>query len=45
LKAFAFFRDPAFFVGVPVLTFGLIYNLPVLTGLGLSLIACAMIAG
>lgn len=43
LKAFAFLRDPTFVVGVPLLGFGLIYNIPVLTGLGLSLLACALI--
>ena len=43
LRAFAFLRDPTFVVGVPLLGVGLIYNVPVLTGLGLSLLACALI--
>jgi hypothetical protein len=43
LRAFAFLRDPTFVIGVPVLALGLIYNYPVFTGLGLSLVACAMI--
>jgi hypothetical protein len=43
LKAFAFLRDPTFVFGVPVLGIGLIYNFPALTGLGLSLLACALI--
>lgn len=43
LKAFAFLRDPTFIVGVPLLGVGLIYNIPALTGLGLSLLACALI--
>ncbi|WP_168184495.1 hypothetical protein [Pseudomonas sp. Bc-h] len=43
LRAFAFFRDPTFVIGVPVLAVGLFYNIPAFTGLGLSLIACALI--
>lgn len=43
LKAFAFLRDPTFLAGVPILVVGLIYDLPLCTGFGLSLVACAMI--
>jgi hypothetical protein len=43
LRVFAFLRDPTFILGVPSLGVGLIYNIPALTGLGLSLLACALI--
>jgi hypothetical protein len=39
-----FLRDPMFLIGVPVLAFGLFHNHPVLMGLGMSLVSCALIA-
>ncbi|MFK3971232.1 hypothetical protein ACI2KS_10945 [Pseudomonas sp. NPDC087358] len=38
-----FLRDPMFLIGVPVLALGLFYDYPQLMGLGMSLVACALI--
>ncbi len=38
-----FLRDPMFLIGVPVLALGVIYNQPVLMGLGMSFVSCALI--
>ncbi|WP_166650962.1 hypothetical protein [Pseudomonas sp. LP_7_YM] len=44
MKAFTFLRDPMFLVGAPVLILALIYDQPVLMGLGMSLVACTLLA-
>ncbi|WP_199885252.1 hypothetical protein [Pseudomonas bohemica] len=44
MKAFMFLRDPMFLMGAPVLALALIYDQPVLMGLGMSLVACTLIA-
>lgn len=43
MSAFTFLRDPMLLIGVPVLAGGLFYEVAVLTAMGMSLVACALI--